>query len=271
MYSISELEEKVPAITRTLEEGPELGASKFYKFMTTFEIIESLALFGWKLYDGCTQKTKKNPLTAKHMLRFRHNDFGDVGINGSIPEILLVNSHNRTASLNFHVGVFKIICSNGLIVASETFAHRRIRHMGVSFDDVKEIIVGLTAKLPLVFGMIESFQDKILTDNEKLDFAYQSLAVRYPEFVDEKTNKIDKIKINKVIDIDEVLLPLREEDSGNSLWSVFNLLQEKMIKGGFNRQGLGKAPRLTRPISNIRTNVTINKELWELCESYSNN
>ena len=31
----------------------------------------------------------------------------------------------------------------------------------------------------------------------------------------------------------DILTPVRSEDNSNDLWTVFNICQEKMIKGGF--------------------------------------
>ena len=54
------------------------------------------------------------------------------------------------------------------------------------------------------------------------------------------------------------------EDYADDLWTVFNVVQEKLIRGGI------KLPtnRHSRPINNFVNDNTINTKLWELAEQY---
>jgi hypothetical protein len=269
MYEIEKIKELAPAAFRMPNEGAQSGVSKHYQFMTTAEIIDGLSGMGWGVYSAMQQKSKKNPETTKHMLRFRHKEFGSLGIKGNVPEILLVNSHDRTTSLSFHVGIFRIICSNGLVVADETFNKFRIRHMGTTFNEVRGLITNITENLPTVFNAINRFEGVILSETEQTEFAMNAFAIRFPEYFNERTNKLDVKKINKSVRIDDILKAVRPEDNGADLWRVYNRVQEHLIKGGFQHQGEGNKPRAARPISNIRLNVLINKELWSLTEEYA--
>jgi hypothetical protein len=269
MYKIEKIKELAPAAFRMPEQGAQGGVSKHYQFMTTAEIIDGLSDMGWDVYNAMQQKSKKNPETTKHMLRFRHNEFGSLGVKGNVPEILLVNSHDRTTSLNFHVGIFRIICSNGLVVADETFNKFSVRHMGTTFDEVKSIITNITEELPTVFNTINRFEGVILNETEQIEFATKAFAVRFPEYINPKNNTLDVRKINKNVRIEEILKAVRPEDDGADLWTTYNKVQEHLIKGGFQHQGEGSKPRAARPISNIRMNVLINKGLWSLADEFA--
>jgi hypothetical protein len=269
MYEIEKIKELAPAAFRMPNQGAENGVSKHYQFMTTAEIIDGLGGMGWNVHNAMQQKSKKNPETTKHMLRFRHDEFGSLGIKGNVPEILLVNSHDRTTSLNFHVGIFRVICSNGLVVADETFNKFRIRHMGTTFAEVKGLITNITENLPTVFNAINRFEGVILNDTAQTEFAMKAFAVRFPEYINPKNNELDVKKINKNVRIDDILKAVRPEDNGADLWRTYNRVQEHLIKGGFQHQGEGNKPRAARPISNIRMNVLINKGLWNLAEEFA--
>ena len=269
MFELQRIKELAPSAFRKAEDGAERGVSKHYQFMTTADIIDGLGGMGWDVYTATQQKSKKNPETTKHMLRFRHPEFGSLGIKGNVPEILLVNSHDRTTSLNFHVGIFRVICSNGLVIADETFDKLRIRHMGATFDEVRGSIMNITENLPSVFNAINRFEGVILSEKEQLEFAMNAFAIRYPEYVNEKTNKVNTKLIKKNVDINNILAPCRPEDYGDDLWRVYNRVQEHLMKGGFLHQGLGNKPRASRPISNIRLNVLINKGLWNLADNFA--
>ena len=113
MLQLQEIQSKVPAAFRTMEEGGDSKCSKKYQFMTTSDLIDIMAKLGWFVVDGKQQKTKGDVTTAKHMLRFRNPDIQ--WNNGTVPEILVINSHNRTSPFTFHLAIFHVfvaICLN---------------------------------------------------------------------------------------------------------------------------------------------------------------
>jgi hypothetical protein len=61
---------------------------------------------------------------------------------------------------------------------------------------------------------------------------------------------------------------LRKEDEGNSLWNTFNVVQEKMINGGYSRKTESGRKSKTKGMSNATRSVTYNKELWTIAEEY---
>ena len=66
-----------------------------------------------------------------------------------------------------------------------------------------------------------------------------------------------------------MLQPNREEDLGNSLWNTFNVLQEKLLKGGLVYQLPQGRQQTVRALTNIDEQVRVNKGLWELAETYA--
>jgi hypothetical protein len=267
-YELERIKELAPSAFRESKQGAAVGVSSKYQFMTTSEIIDGLGKMGWNVHSAQQPKTKKDPETAKHLLRFRHEHFGSLGVKGNIPEILLINSHDRTTSLKFHVGIFRLICSNGLVVADKTFSKLQIRHMNTTFEEVKVAINTIVTGLPIVFDKIEKFESISLSDKQQLDFATKAITTRYPEYINQKTNKIDTTKINEHFSLEDLLRVDRPEDSGNSVWCVYNRVQEKLIKGGFLHTGTTGKTKLARALTHIRTNTITNIKLWDLAESY---
>ncbi len=53
------------------------------------------------------------------------------------PELVLVNSHDRSSAYQLHAGIFRFVCSNGMILADSVFA--RISIMHVNFEPAKVI------------------------------------------------------------------------------------------------------------------------------------
>jgi hypothetical protein len=63
---------------------------------------------------------------TKHMMRLRHAS----QINGAeANEIVLLNSHDGTSSYQMLAGMFRFVCSNGL-VCGDTVADVRVPHKG---------------------------------------------------------------------------------------------------------------------------------------------
>ena len=60
--------------------------------------------------------------------------------------------------------------------------------------------------------------------------------------------------------------PTRPEDKGTDLWSVFNVVQEKMIRGGVSYSSPKGKVRSAREINNIVASNSINTKLWEAAE-----
>jgi hypothetical protein len=65
---------------------------------------------------------------------------------------------------------------------------------------------------------------------------------------------------------EEILQPRRIEDQGDDLWKVFNVVQEKMIRGGVSYSSPKGKVRSAREINNIVASNSINTKLWEAAE-----
>ena len=269
MFDLRQLKEKVPAAFRTKEQGGDVKCSQKYEFMTTSDVIDILGNMNWLVHSGSSQKTKKDPETTKHMIRFRNESLNWNG--DSVPEILLVNSHDRTSALTFHVGIFRLICSNGLVVADKTFEKFRVRHMFTNFETVSNTITHISQKLPEVFKTIQTFEGIILTPDQQMELALRSIAIRYPEYLDVKTNEVRYDLIHKAMNVQDVLTPQRIQDEGDNLWVTYNRVQEHIIKGGFKKMGVGNKQIQARELTNIKMLINVNQGLWDVAHSYSQN
>ena len=70
------------------------------------------------------------------------------------------------------------------------------------------------------------------------------------------------------VDLEEFVNPVRKEDKGTDLWSVFNVVQEKLITGDFNYRAGGKA-RKAREVKNFKQDMLINKRLFNVALEYA--
>jgi len=268
MFTLEELKAKAPSVFRTAEQGAKEGASDKYQFIPTLDVIDDLSKFGWNIHTVSQQNSRKSPDTTRHMVKFRHDSFSSINIGENIPEIVFMNSHDRTKSMQFHVGVFRMVCSNGLIVADKTFGKLNLRHMGYSFESVREMITDVTATLPNVFNNIKRFENTNLDEKAMREFAIQAFATRYPEYIKEN-GIVSRADVLSSVDVDKLLIATRPEDAPNNLWTTYNRVQEKLIGGQFQHIGNDNKVRQARPIKNISLNLSINEKLWEVAETFA--
>ena len=96
-----------------------------------------------------------------------------------------------------------------------------------------------------------------MNEEKALEFAKKALEVRFGE------EQAQNITIN----LRDLIEPTRTEDSGNDLWSIFNVVQEKLVHGMFNYQA-GTKMRKARKIKNFRQDIELNAKLYELANEY---
>ena len=233
------------------------GTSDKYAHISTEKIIDDMQLLGWGVVDAKQVKARKGEGYQKHLVVFRNNDIQIAAEDGDnvFPQILLTNSHDGKNAFTFTAGLFRMVCENGLVVSSREFENMKIRHYGYSFEELQDTIKAMVEKLPLTVESLNKFRQVELSQEQALDFAKKALEVRLGE--------LDNIQI----DLQDLLTPTRSEDRGNDLWSVYNVVQEKLIHGMFNYK-YGVKSRKARKIKNFKQDLVINERLYDLALEY---
>jgi hypothetical protein len=234
------------------------GVSKHYTHIPTHQIIDDMDKLGWKVVDAKEVKSRKEKFKGfqKHLIVFRNTDVVINGEDGDtvFPQILLTNSHDGKSSFTFRVGLFRLVCENGLVVATKEFENLRISHMGYKFEELQTLINGVLEKLPLTIDTMNRLTKTKLSRNRAEEFAKRAAGIRF-----EKEIKFD---------IEDLLTPTRPQDEGNDLWSVFNVVQEKLTQGGFQYNN-GSKSRKARKVKNFHQDMKLNQELYELALEYA--
>lgn len=255
--TVDDLYRKAPSIF-TLESAER--TSDKYQHISTLSVIDGLMSEGfyptWVSQSNCRLEVKK--AYTKHMIRFRHRDTKP-SFTQLFPELILVNSHDGLSSYRLNAGVFRLVCSNGL-VAGHTYEEMRVRHQG---DIVGNVIEGSYKIIENSNLMVESAQKMAsirLDEQEKQLFAEAAHTLRF-----EDSEVGDAIKPMKL------LAPRRREEvNANDLFTVFNVVQENAVKGGIaglTRDSHGYIKRIrTREVKGIDQNIKLNKSLWTLAE-----
>lgn len=224
-----------------------------YTHIPTSIIIDDMEKLGWGVVDAKQVRARKGKGFQKHLLVFRNNDVVINGDDGDtvFPQILLTNSHDGKNSFTFTAGLFRMVCENGLVISTQEFENVKMRHMGYSFEELQEKIKAMVEALPLTVESMNKMKQKEVSEKEAIKFAKKALTTRFTE---------DQIKVFK-IDLKELIQPVRDEDKGKDLWSVFNVVQEKIITGDFTYKS-GSGRRKARQIKNFNQDLKVNKELF---------
>lgn len=237
--------------------------SNKYCHISTANVVDALMEKGFiptvATQSNCRLADKK--AYTKHMIRFRHVDTQPTR-DGLFPELVLINSHDGLSSYRLIAGLYRLVCSNGL-VAGTAYGETRIRHQG---DVIGEVIEGTYEVIESANRMLEASQkmgNVILSQSEKLGFAKEAHALRFEEG-----------KAGESFKLERLLTPRRTADQKNDLFTVFNLVQEHLIKGGirgyaYDAQGYPKRTR-SRQIKSIDQGVYLNRALWALAEKRIN-
>ena len=240
-------------------ENAAAGTSEKYTHIPTHRVVNDMELLGWDVIDAKEIKARRNVGFQKHLLVFRNSEIMINGNDGDTvyPQILLTNSHDGKNAFTFTAGLFRMVCENGLVISSKEFENMKIRHYGYSFEELQEVIKTMVEKLPLTVDSLNKFRSVELGQDQMLEFAKKALLTRFDE------KELDNIKI----DFNDLLTPTRPEDKGSDLWSVYNVVQEKLTHGMFN-YGYGTKVRKARKIKNFNKDLELNEKLYGLALEY---
>ncbi|EOG1984949.1 TPA: DUF932 domain-containing protein [Proteus mirabilis] len=250
--TIEELFRTVPSM---FSEEKHNSRSERYTYIPTITLLDSLQKEGFYPFFACQTRVRdvSRREHTKHMLRLRRHD-QIMGVQ--VPEIILLNSHDGSSSYQMLPGLFRAVCANGL-VCGDVLGEVRVPHKG---DVVGKVIEGAYEVLDTfeqVAEKRESMQSLLLSPAAQQAFAEAALTYRFGEEFQPVTRE-------------QILQPRRFEDKKEDLWTVYQRLQENLIKGGLSGRTIkGKRAR-TRAVNGIDGDIKLNKALWVMADTLFN-
>jgi hypothetical protein len=251
-----EIQVKAPAVASTQAAS---NVSDKYVHVPTMDLVDDMAKLGWQVSDVKQVGSKKGMQAfKKHLVIFRNPEIVVKSDDGETvyPQILLSNSHDGLSSFQFRAGLFRLVCTNGLVISTKDFGAMSIRHKGYSFEELKKTVFELVEKLPVTIETLNKFREVTLTEEQKVEFALSAIGIRFGENGAE-------------VQVEELLKPIRKEDEGDELWQVFNVIQEKLSRGGFKYKASTGRNKTARSIKNFNRDIELNEQLYELAESFA--
>jgi hypothetical protein len=247
-----ELQDKAPAL---FTNEPHFEVSDKYHFIPTIDVIEEIKKHNW--YPVNVSEARVRDISKdgyqQHMVRFRH--FEDlINPSDNAVELLLFNSHDRSKAFSISAGIYRYVCANGLVVADSVFDSYKIKHLGDRDSDIHKAILAITNLKDELIDTIQSYESIELNSLEKEAFAKSSIALRFDKHLH--------------IDPYDLLIPHRDEDNKDDLYTVMNVIQENLLRG--NIEGVNKQTNrkfTSKEITSISKDTDVNKGLWELTKN----
>jgi hypothetical protein len=235
---------------------PYHGQSSRYAFVPTIDVIDGMRSAGFEPVRASQSSArladKKN--FTKHMIRFRSQGSQLINVGDSILETVLINSHDGTSAFDLSLGLFRLACSNGLIVADGMVGSIHIRHTG---DIIERVIGGsadLLASAPKVREAVNLWKTIDLTAPEQKILAEEAHGLRFDS----------ESSLALAVTPEKLLQPRRSDDNGSDLWSTFNRVQENVMRGGIRGRDSQSRRVRSREVKGIDQSTGLNKALWSL-------
>ena len=200
---------------------------------------------------------------AKHIIRFQQAEHVGAAM-GEKPEVVLVNAHDGTSSYRLMAGMFRVVCSNGLVVAHTTVGQIRIPHRSNPLDVVAASIE-LSKHTPMLMDRVKAMQGIMLDDYTREEMAREAARIRLGEDWRDKLESASQL-----------LALHRYEDMPPTLWNTFNALQENCTRGNrlvrlkpyyVEQNGhMVEKQRRFRSVQSLQNSITINQRLWQMAD-----
>lgn len=236
------------------------GVSDRYQFVDTAAVLKRLMTTGYVPTSASqsASRTAEGKLYTKHVVRVMHERYlgnGPRQVGDVVPEVVITNSHNRSSAWHLQGGLFRLVCSNGLVTNAGVFTSVRVLHNDNRIHDL--IAEGLEqverATGAIVLPQVERMEKLQLTHAQTRDFALAATVLQSGKPNDSN--------------VDNLLRARREEDARNNIWCVLNRIQENAVQGGYSTlDSLGRA-RVAPGIQSAQRNLDFNIRLWTLAQA----
>ena len=210
-------------------------------YIPTLDVVEKFQNEGWQI-KGVNEQRGKNRKISSNYIQLQHPDFAiknSKGKDEAFTSITLSNSCNGVKPLQMSLGIFRQVCTNGLVAFDQHGETEKIKHIEINANDLDRFISPMNSKVNKLLTEVGEMKHRGLSIEDMRKLATEAASLRYANLDD--------------INIDDLLVVNRVEDESNDLWTVFNRIQEN----------------LTHDIVNLDEDIRLNKRLFALAETFA--
>lgn len=264
--SEDEMRKLAPSIFAT--EAHESRSDRFQP-IPTIDVLRGLMAEGF-MPVGVKQSTARDAGKAaftKHLIRLRRLDHGATHrVGDTVCEILLKNANDGSSAYDLMAGLFRIRCLNSLVAQTGTLDSVKVRHSGDAMGKVIEGTYRVLGEAQKALAAPADWSGINLNRDDRAAFAEAVHVLRFGDAEGEAPE-------NHPIKPNHLLAPRRNDDRSDDLWTVFNVAQENVIRGGL--RGVGRdannRPRrvTTRAVNGIDQDVKLNRAMWMISQHFA--
>lgn len=214
-----------------------------YQHIQTDSIYSTIEALGYHQVSSNVSKRANDH--SRHITRFEHPSILCEGVK---PQLIVDNSHDGSRALYIRFGLYRVYCSNGLVIGNDLIKPIRIAHKGQAKSIEWELTQFVAQATAITVDMISAWSNKTLNAIELYSFIKAAHELRYGTDSGLEAT------------IYYVSRARRIQDVGDSLWATYNRVQESLMHG---------TVKGSRRITSERRAVDFNNELNSLAKRYA--
>ena len=240
---------------------PYSGLSDKYLFIPTIQLVDGLRAVGYvptKVMQSVSRSEGKKAY-AKHLIRFCQEQYLTSDAP-DVPEVVMSNNHSGDGAYSFWQGVFRTVCTNGLITG-DINTTIKVTHRGNILENVLQATYKIAEEAEATMAVIAEMKQIELAPREQLLLAQYAVKARFGDPENVVEGSLVELPAH---DPSALLQPRRRADMGHDLYTTMNVIQENALQGGVRDRGR-RHPR-TRAIKGIDQTVKVNSLLWQFAQ-----
>ena len=227
--------------------SPSPIVSPKYEMIDTNLVIANMADLGYEV-----AQVKGRPMThGFHSVDFRLH--GETKAKGEeFPRVLFMNSYDGTFKARAVAGVFRLVCSNGMVAGDVFDQTEKVAHIGDAAQTLISRVSDLAKRSAGVLETIGKARSIQLSPAGQMKLVEEAVDLSGRLLTPEEVRTFNQ--------------PRRREDVQSNLWTTFNRVQENLLKGGIPYTSPDGKIRTTRPVKDAKKDAQLNSQLWKLFE-----
>ena len=74
-----------------------------------------------------------------------------------------------------------MVCSNGLVIADQTFEQVKIKHQWYNMTEIQKVVNSMIEKIPSIVTNVNKMDQKVLDEEQQIIFGQQAMLTRWPK------------------------------------------------------------------------------------------
>jgi hypothetical protein len=241
-------------LPKILTQTNSYNMSDKYNVISTGDLVQEFQKHGMEIDSIQNSNTRKQGKDGfqKHLVRM---SYGSDQTHGIKHQIVLFNSYDGSSSLKLQFGMYRFVCSNGMVAGSDLIDPVKIMHSNQSWKDiVGEFTESFSTNLRDQQDWIDNLRTVRLSATDIEQLAYRAMKLREKD-------------LSKINDPMELTIAKRPEDRGHYAWEVFNRLQENLINGNYRYEASLKDETISRKKKELKDTselLSVNTKLSDL-------